>query len=446
MATTVLAGFIPGMDRYTFWLPPGYFLTLAALFRFVGPGQYLLAMRLFSWFLGVLLLGLARIILRRLALGPRIVWLGLMLLATHPTFIRAANLGRMEMLTLVSAAGAVALYLEFLERGGRRRAAAAGFLCGLAGLCHPAGVIIFAALALHFLFRSRFRGLAEPEIYVFSASSLVPFLPWLVYILQAPQFFWVQFGGQFARKTAGAGNVLENGNVIAWLIRPLQSAEWGRRGISHWADFLAAVVFLLGLFFLILPGREKTKARVLGLWVMLGFALNLVSLEDWYPIYFILPAILLLTWGAAEAKQGWARALGVVVILAGLGRNLVLAYSLFNGRYGTESDYRRYASAIAAHIPPGSSVLLMATPDPYFGLESLRKGYRLLEFVPEGIPVDPRLAETALASVDYVVDSGCCNPVYVRDYLVLHGKLEGGAVSPVAESSPVWIWKLHSRL
>jgi 4-amino-4-deoxy-L-arabinose transferase-like glycosyltransferase len=243
MSTAVLAGFISGMDRYTFWLSPGYFVALAALFRFSDPAHELLVMRLFSWMLGVVLLGLAWMILRRLTSHSLMIWPGLILLATHPTFIRAANLGRMEMLTLVFAAGAAGVYLRFLEKGQSRTAAAAGLLAGLACLCHPAGIVILVALALHQLLKGGLRTLARKEIYLFLASALVPLLPWLVYILQAPQFFLIQFAGQFVRKTSAAHTFLEHGTAARLVLPPLAVRRMGTTGGFTPGRFAVGVYF-----------------------------------------------------------------------------------------------------------------------------------------------------------------------------------------------------------
>lgn len=445
MGTPVLAGFIPGIDRYTFWLPPGYFLTLAALFRFVEPGSYLLVMRLWSWLLGVVLLGLAWIILRRLIAPSWVIWPSLLLLATHITFIRAANMGRMEMLTLVWATGAAAVYLRFLARGGVGLLAGAGFLSGLACLCHPAGIIILVSLAAHQVLRGGFRALAQRGIYLFSAAAVVPLLPWLVYIQQVPGLFLTQFGGQFTRKAAYVGSVMSHETVLAWLFRPMQFAKWGTMQPfpTLWPEILWEFIFLISLLYLILLAREKVGMSLLGLWVLVGFALNLLALEQWYPVYFITPTILLLGGGVSATRPRWVRVLGAVALFMALGWNFVQVSVLLKGPFGSWASYQSYASAIAAQIPPGSRVLLKAIPDPYFGLQSKKESYRFYEFVPEGMPVDAKTAEKALGLIDYVVDSGCCNPAYLQRYLPLHGTVVGMVMSPNRAAPPVRIWKLR---
>src|SRR5712691_10386216 len=110
---------------------------------------------------------------------------------------------------------------------------------------------------------------------------------------------------------------------------------------------------------------------------------------------------------------------------------------------GDWKAYRKYASALAEQIPAGSKVILMAIPDPYFGLQMENKGYRLYEFAPEGIPVDPAMAQKTLASTDDAVDSGCCGPRYLRPYLESHGRIVGGVMSPDRNSPPVLVWKLQ---
>ncbi len=443
MGTPVLAGFIPGMERYTYWQPPGYFITLTPLFALFSPEHHLWAMRLLSWLLGAASLGIMWLILTSFTEELKITTLGLVMLATHPVFLRVANLGRMELPTLACMAGAVAVYLQFLQKGGILKLSFAGFLSGLACLYHPAGVIVLVALALHQLLRHGRVLFARREICIFFALATVPMLVWLVYILQSPHYFVRQFGGQLARKTSRAESLLTGATNVSWAARPLQSPDWLPGGHSLFGVYLAAAVVLLALLLVILAARHRAEASMLGLWVLGGFALNLFSLEDWYPIYFVAPAILTLSWGVTTTSFRWARLIGLATIVVGIGWNVAQLSYLFNGSYGSWSDYRVYSSAIAAKIPRGSSILLKAIPDPYFGLRSEKKGYRFYEFVPESVTVDEALAKKTLASIDYVVDSGCCNAAYIKQYLDSHGTLAGAVMSPTLAAPPVRIWKLR---
>lgn len=99
----------------------------------------------------------------------------------------------------------------------------------------------------------------------------------------------------------------------------------------------------------------------------------------------------------------------------GIAWNLTQAGLLSKVPYGSWRHYKGYASAVSARIVPVSKVLLEAIPDPHFALESGRKSLRLYEFVPEGIPVDRSRAEKTPATVNSVIDSGGCNPEYLRD-------------------------------
>jgi hypothetical protein len=321
----------------------------------------------------------------------------------------------------------------------------AGLSSGLACLFHPAGVTILVALGLHLLLKGGLKALGRPETYLFGAAAAAPFLPWLIYILRAPHIFAVQFGGQLARKSAGTGLALERGTVLAWLRYPVLNPALVPGEGSEAGDFIMSLTFLVALVYLVLPARGKKEAGVVGLWMLAGYALNLFSREVWYPIYFFVPLTLLLAWGLAKTTFPWARTLGTVTLLLGLAWQLTRLPVFFASRYGDWPAYKKYTAALAGRLPAGSRVLLMAWPDPYFGLEEENKNYRLYEFVPEGIPVDPVLAEKALASMDYIVDSGCCNPAYVRSYLKTHGTFEGVMPSSLGLGYPVRILKLAGR-
>ena len=456
LSSDVLTGFLAGMDRYYYWHPPLYFLVLAPFMRVVPPHDYLLVMRLASWCLGAAFLVLSGFILRRISGSLWAMWGTLVLLATHITFIRAANIGRMEMLTLVCGAASVVAYFRALETEGRRWWAVAGLAGGLACVSHPAGAFIVAGLVLHYLTTLDRHSLRESKGLVFLAWAAAPLLAWLVYAVRAPSIFASQLGGQYVRKAAEMTGTLAPG-ILAKILYPVKFSPMP--GLNHDWFFLVIALVVAGMcltrdqFFLVIAlvvaGMCLTQTegqrwfRIVGFWAISGVALNLLAHEDWYPVYFSLPVILLLGGCAAAARHPLARRLAAAMILAGILGNFLLISMLHGNKYLTWKEYREYASAIAAKIPPGSSVLLAAIPDPYFGMLAEGRGYHFHEFVPIGVPVDADLAERTLDSTDYVVDTGCCRPAYLDRYMRAHGTL----VSDFQIAGHAWpdvrVWRLR---
>ena len=439
LSSEVLAGFVAGMDRYYYWNPPFYFLLLAPALRVAAPHNYLLVIRMASWGLGVVFLIIGALILKRISGSGWVTWGTLVLAATHITFIQAANIGRMEMLTLACGGASVAAYLRAIDSEAIGWWVTAGMAGGLACVSHPAGGLIVAALVCHGLVTRGRRFFATRTGLAFMAGAATPLLAWLIYVAQAPGIFASQLGGQFIRKAAeSTGNLAPEG-ILNKLLYPVQFGPM--QEASHDWGFMVIVMVTAGLC--ATQVRRQAWFQVLGLWALWGISLNLVVHEVWYPVYFVVPVILLLGGCAATAPFRWARLTAVAMIMTGIASNVLQIWVLHGNEYLTWNEYRGYSSSISAQIPPGSNVLLAAIPDPYFGMLAEGKDYHFREFVPRAIPIEADLAEQTLNSTDYVVDSGCCRPPYLDNYIRAHGTL----VAEFEVSGHAWpdirIWRLR---
>jgi hypothetical protein len=214
---------------------------------------------------------------------------------------------------------------------------------------------------------------------------------------------------------------------------PESDHDWG---------FLAITVVAVGLYFT--QARRQEAFRVIGFWALSGLALNWLVHEIWYPVYFVLPVIIFLGGCAAATRLRLARVLAVTVIAAGILANVLQISIVHGNEYLTWKEYRDYCSRIGAVIPPGSNVLLLAIPDPRFGMLAEGKAYRFRAFAPKGIPVDYRLGERTLDSTDYVVeDSAVWRSSQITNYIHAHGTL----VTEIDVPGHTWphtrIWRLR---
>jgi hypothetical protein len=451
MGTAVLTGFLPGIDHYTYWQPPGYFFFLSLALRLVAPAHHFVAMRLFSWLLGVVALWRGAAILKRLAVGPGPAFVSLAVLATQVSFIQAANVGRMEMLTLASTLAALNCYLAYREKRRWRSLAEAGFLAGLAMLCHPAGILVPAVMVAHEVAAPRSGGKGVKEVLAFLGCVLVAFLPWFAYIAQAPGLFSTQMLAQSVRKSSYLGTVLTSGGYVRWLLRPFQDAIWplGWSMGVPWpfsgrpAVIIQFLVLTVGLAALLAEGRRSVEASLLGTWALAGYGISLILPEIWYGIHFTTPGCLLLGWAVAGASRRTARKLALATLTLAAALNLDMARLLWHVNQDGSRRYQLYCSTLARMIPPNSSVLLAAIPDPYFGWLAEKKAYQVYEFVPEGVPVNEAQVEEALDKIDYVVGSACCRPDYLVNYLLAHGRAEVSLGERAALFPPVLLWKLR---
>jgi len=453
MGTAVLAGFLPGIDRYTYWQPPGYFFFLSLVLRVVPPAGHFVAIRLFSWLLGVVVLLLGAAILKRLA--PNGIWalLGLAVLGTEVSFMQSANVGRMEMLSLACTMAALNGYLAYRENGRRHLLAVASLFAGLAMICHPAGILAPFVMVVHEIVAPSSREKRTRNAAIFVGCIGAVFVPWFVYILQAPDLFLAQTSAQSIRKSLHLGTLLTTHGYRYWLMSPFGNAvrPLGYHLAGLWpfplgsATLIPVLILGVGLGALLAKTRGRVEASILGAWALGGYALNLFMPEFWYTVHFITPSCLLLGWAVAESSRRWMRAVALATLMAAAAWNYGVAKLLWWDSRDGWWVYRSYCLSLSRRIPPHSTILLASIPDPYFGLIDKNMSYRLYEFVPVGVPVDQAQVEQTLAEVDYVVGSDCCRPQYLVDYLTAHGKVAAELGRRDFLSPPVVLWKLHDR-
>lgn len=198
MGTSFVApnGWLHGLDRHTYLIPPLYIVGLAGWFKLVGFG--LLRMRAFSTVWALLAFTAWWSIARRL-FGQGVALLALALLATDYVFVSMATEGRLDMMSTALGASAWAAYLALRERSLTRAILAAAALAAASALTHPCGALFTGgALVLVLTYdrrRLEWRHLAVAVLpYVFGG------LAWGLYALQDPGDFMSQFGGNVSHR------------------------------------------------------------------------------------------------------------------------------------------------------------------------------------------------------------------------------------------------------
>jgi 4-amino-4-deoxy-L-arabinose transferase-like glycosyltransferase len=409
MSTDLLDGTLPGIGQHTYWMPPLYFLYIASVFRFTGPG--LVPLRLASTAAALAVLVLTYLLAVRSGLGRWLSLLPVSLVAIDVVFLRGALTGRMDMLTLFFillslwlATKSAAPWNSFLT----------GIVCALAALTHPVGAVAPVAVVAWRLLQRETR---MPRSFLpLLIGILIPFLPWLAYILVDPQSFMGQFGAQLARKSARHAS----------LSFPIYSffnliAEYAFKG-RNLIDF----IWVLPLWFVGMAGLGDTELNLRpddslarrSLLLLCGFqaltiAVILWGSETWYTVYVIPVTAIglchLLNNGRSVKSLGSERAVITAVVLVWI--SVVLCSNLQHASrldylqnvvYRSETDYSDWSSQISGKIPPGSKVLLSIIPDPYFGLMG-RSDLSLREFLPEKIPINHDIYWRYMSQADYVI-------------------------------------------
>jgi len=417
LATDLLSGIVPGIEHRTYLMPPAYFFYLAGVFSVWGTSVF--AVRLASLAAALLVMGLVFSLGLRSGLGPWLSLIPVSLLAVDSVFLRAAVIGRMDML-------AVAFILLALRLSLPKQASCfpgspflTGLACALALLTHPIGAVAVIAMAAAWAqlpgVRRR-RALAR-----MLAGFSLPMLAWSVYIIQDPGSFIAQFGGQLMRKAG------RHPGTLARLMENLV-LNLGQYGL---AQELTGLAWACGLGGLYLAARKRKELLVVCAAQILVLAAILWSKEIWYPVYVApLTALglgLLVAvdkpWGP---RKGWLCCLALfisVVFARGSLRHLADINALQNKVYRKETNYEAFCADISVLIPPGSRTLISLIPDPYLKL-AMRPDLVLREFVPEGFPVDPGQYRRYLATSDYIVAGVAGAPsVEVSEFLRARGEL-----------------------
>jgi 4-amino-4-deoxy-L-arabinose transferase-like glycosyltransferase len=416
LGTELMAPYLPGIAARTYWVPPLYFVVLAAVFAVAGVG--VAAMRALSVAAAAGALAATWALGRRAGLDRAAACVPVALLAVDGVFLRGARLGRMDMLALALTLAACERALALRTSARRRDGVLAGLCAGLAVVTHPFGAVAPAALALSLAWTppaERRRDLG------WLLTGLVgPLAAWGAYILRDPASFAAQFGAQLARKSGRhPWSVDFLARSLAFNLDQYRDAADPPGVDPHVA---AGWLWGLGTAALAWAARRHAPVRLLLAVHLLSGLLALVSMEMWYPLFVLPTAALgvgvLFADGlvALPARRGALAALAALCVLFA-GRNLARQEAL-RVRWtdpGAAADYDAWCARVGALLPRGATVFVSVFPDAYLGL-ARRTDLRFRSFVPEGLPVAPGAVQRGFAEATYVV-VGPSSPGTIADVL-----------------------------
>ncbi len=373
MGTPILDGLLPGIDRRTYWQPPGYFLCLALWGKVFGFEP--LSARWLSRVLGVL--GL--LLLWRLALRWGVAkvgaWLCVLWTALDLTYQYGANLARMDILNAVAVMATLFAFTLAWERNDLRALGWAGIAIAVAVLTHL--IALPLAIGLTFVARRRW-GWWGVGVFLFPLA--LGGALWAVYIAQDVSSFVAQMGAQFARKA-----MFDD--------RPFWHSVLFTQGIFGFGFFgvfpTNAPPFLP---FVVLCLYAAWRYRALPRWQAFALALAYMAaalgVEIWYVGWFAPFGYLAIAMAGREiAKvapkgQAWLAALGLLwaVFQTWQVAHAVAAVPMLR------ADTQRYFAELAKRLPAKAIVVLYSVPDPAFFLQRHRPDLRLYELSPTPMP------------------------------------------------------------
>ena len=317
----VFAPVIKGIDRYTYWVMPGYILLQAAWYEILGLNLF--TMRALSIVSGIVALASWFTIVRHLTQNRAIALISVLVLAVDQHFIVSGASGRMDMMCNALCLAASALYLALRARFHLAVFAACSVLAA-ALLTHPNAVFggILLCLIVLWLDRSKIR----PRTVLVSAAPFAIALGlWSLYILKAPDIFVSQMQAQ-AR--------IPHRFAFDWNIFRQFGQELSARYIpSYRLRSSSMLVRLTGsvllLYFLSIVGlavvpalRNQIGARLILTLAVIDFTLLSCLQPNWYYLVYVLPAYAAAVgigavwlWRRGPAGR-WAAAVAIAAIVS----------------------------------------------------------------------------------------------------------------------------------
>lgn len=399
LGSTLYAEALPATAERTYWMPPLYFLVLAAAFAVAGPT--LDAMRAVSVAAGAGILLATYLLGRHLGLTRAAALAAVGLLALDAAFLRASLIGRTDALALalVTASCVLVIRTPVLQV----RELVAGIVASSAALVQPVGatailvVLARPLIGLPWAPRAAVTGLA------------LPLVAWAAYIAQDIAGFQGQMAVQLARK-------LDRGLI------PLRAVAVvaDQYGSQPWS-FVVLSVWILGGIGLALAFRRDRRFGVPLIAFAGGAVAALWLVEMWYVVYLLpfaaLGAIVVLR-TAAERRRALLIVIAVVAAtaLTSVDQHVLTARAVAEpGRHA----YVSWSAEVGRALPAGSRVLLAnPIPDPTWWLarrtdltlrqvaegQSIIDHYyrtiRDFDYVIAGTHTDPRIAALIAANAD----------------------------------------------
>lgn len=274
--------------RYTYWMPPLWFLQEAAWFKVVGTG--LDAQRALSLAWGGVLIVAIYALARSLGVGCLGALAASAILACDSQIIYRAADGRMDIAVSALIYLSLLAYLALRKRNLTGALLLSNALIVCAGLTHPVALVGAVALWVWILCLDAFE-LKWKTLGVSAIPYVLGGLAWGLYILQAPDLFMEQFFG----KTPGA-----QWNPIQAVIEEVSGRYFGVYGLASdgavlsWGALVPLVLYAVAVLLVVLLAcvlRKRSLVLIAVLCVTLFMAMAvLIGYKADYNLPTILPA------------------------------------------------------------------------------------------------------------------------------------------------------------
>ena len=409
--------YVQGIDRYTFWVMPGYLLLQAAWYKMVGVSVFSMratsvlwsAAALVSWFF----------IARWIIGDRRVALLAVFLLATEKHFVFSAATGRMDMMCFSLGLISLAAYIR-LRSNFTLALFVASSVSAINFFTHPNAIFGIFAVAFLALYFDRNR-ITIRALLLAASPFLFLGLLWGLYLAQAPHAVVVsQFNAQAK---------VPHRLVVPWNLWKSFWMELRSRYLHAWTlgssfpvrlDRIVMALYGIAIITALSVSqiRRQLGTRVLLILGGITFALLMCFQKNWYYMVFIIPYFsTILAIVSAWAWRQYLNSRVVVVLLLGVFTAVQLAPLGFKI---VHDDYRRHfleaTKFLKLHAKPGD--LIIGSGELAFSLgfegqvlDDCRMGF-LSGKRPDYIVMDshyrdfwlPMLLEPEPAAVNYMLD------------------------------------------
>ena len=369
MRTTVLSGLIPGMERVTFWMPPLFIISLAAVFSVFGESLYVA--RMFSSVLSFAAVLLVYQIAKSLELKKGRILVPI-LFVTDFLFIRVSHSSRMEGMTMLL--GLLAIYIILENSAWLQdpvKPLLAGFFSGLAFLSHPFGAV-YGVVGLASLFYKK----NAKSIFYFISAGMLPLAGWVYYIYPETDLLKIQFGAQLARKKELLATFT--------LFDKFKILLSGYR--FSYMKLLQIFISGLGVIYIFHAVKKDRVFQFLVFWLLFLVVAVFFSTEIWYLVHIIPPFYLVLLYILQKEKKHTSWPIGASVAM-----NLFLVFWLFYSNFyliNAKQKTAEFYNLMADEIGSRKKIYLQSIPDPWFYFKSRFPDKEFREFIPGELPID----------------------------------------------------------
>ena len=359
----VFATLVKDIDKYTYWVMPGYLLAQAAWYSVFSFSLF--SMRALSIAFGLLALLSWHYTVYWLTGKRTVALMAVFLLGTEEHFGLSAAMGRMDMMGAALNLAGVAVYLYLREKSLRLAILASSAVLAAGIFTHPNAVMGVAALAGFVLWLDRKR-LTVVDVVCGAAPFLVLAGFWGLYVRRAPDAFVSQMQAQAAIPHRFDLPL----NPFASIWREIELRYFPRYGFATTSPLaLMRLVFFAyfgaALAALVIPGLRKLRAaRAILLMLALNFGVLMCLQKNFYYLIYILPcyaALVAVTanwmWNEPVWKEYRVPRWATVLLVAGVaGLNLgVTGSRLVHNEYA--GRFLPAVEAIKRNMSPGDQVI-----------------------------------------------------------------------------------------